>query len=658
MKKRYLIILCSVFYLNIFSQIANDGVLHVATSTTVYFGDEYTNNGIHNSEGNVYFNSNFINNDSTSATSGTTFFNSSANDIQIISGSTNNINFYNLEIDNGLIGVQVVDNFGVFVTNGVNLKTGDLRLSGEAQLIQSHSGTDANTSISGKLLRDQQGNFSPYAINYWSSPVNNGGTFSISGGVFDGTDSDLNQFAPQQVLFNLGAPFNGVPSIVDEGDIVSTPLTLNSSWFYKYQRGSGTVARWIKINENSPLNPGEGFLMKGTNTSDPTQNYVFKGVPNDGLYQFPINIDEYLLLGNPYPSAIDVDEFIKDNISISEGGYAANDAINGTLYYWVDGGSTSHNYSGYYGGYATRNLTSGAPPSVSPITVGGLGTSEFALPPTRYMAIAQGFFVVGAGNSNIILKNSQRAFITESSGESVHYKTINNKTDTENSYVRIGYEDPEGFHRQLVLGFLPNTTANLNYNIAYDALMFGSREDELYFIIENDSEHKYVIQGVGAFDESYEFPLGLKITEEGDHTIMLDSVENFSNTVYIKDNLLNITYNLSQSNFEPNLPTGEYYDRFQLVFQSNNALDINEFERNNINVYYDGNNNIIISNQNSIRLTKVSIYNILGQNILQIYNSSLGDNKITVPFRNKEGVYLVKIRSEIGEGTFKILKYK
>ena len=148
--------------------------------------------------------------------------------------------------------------------------------------------------------------------------------------MLDGSDANVNPFTPQQVLFNAGSPFDGLPSVVDGGGNVTTPLTLNSSWFYKYTRGSGSVASWIKINENSLLNPGEGFIVKGTNTTDPTQNFVFKGVPNDGLYLFPIVADEYVLLGNPYPSAIDVDEFIKDNISIGEGGYAVNDAIYGT----------------------------------------------------------------------------------------------------------------------------------------------------------------------------------------------------------------------------------------------------------------------------------------------------------------------------------------
>ena len=647
-----------IFSYNLFSQIVNEGTLQIETSTIVYFGDEYTNNGTHNNNGDLYLTSNFINNDSTFAIAGTTFFKSSSTNIQSISGLKNKIYFHNLEIDNDLTGVEIVDDFGLIVTNSVNLVSGDLRLIGDAQLIQTHNGTDLNSSTSGKLLRDQQGNRSSYAYNYWSSPVNNGGSFSIAGGLFDGTDANLNPFTPQQVLFNSGSPYNGAPSIVDGSGNVITALTLNSVWFYKYSRGSGTIAEWIKINQNSTLNPGIGFTMKGTNTDLATQNYVFKGVPNDGLYQFPIDTNEFELLGNPYPSAIDTDEFIKDNISISEGGYAVNDAINGSLYYWVEGGSTSHNYSGYFGGYATRNLTSGAPPSVPPILVSGLGSSEFAIPPTKYMAVSQGFFVIGAGNSNIQFKNSQRVFKTESSGETVHYKNSITKNTSEKSILRIGYEDPEGFHRQLVLGFLPNTVADLNYNSAYDALMLGEREDELYFIIENNLTKKYVIQGVGAFDETIELPLGLKITEEGKHHIILDATENFDNAVYIRDKLLNITHNLTESQLELNVSAGTFSDRFQLVFQPQSTLDINEFGKNKIHVYYNGDNSIIINNQNGVVLNKVSIFNILGQKILQFNDSSLSNNEIVLPFRKKEGVYLVKIESEIGEATYKILKNK
>ena len=656
--KKYILLLSVYFFysLSVFSQIVNEGTLYIETSTTVYFGDEYTNNGTHNSNGDLFLNSNFINNDSTSSTTGTTFFRSSLNNIQTISGLKSKVNFNNLSIDNNLTGVTVVDNFAVYVSNAVDLVDGDFRLTGEAQLIQTHNGTNANSSVSGRLLRDQQGNKSAYGYNYWSSPVNNGGSFSLSGGLFDGTDANINPFSSQQVQFNIGDPFNGLPSVTDGAGNVTTPLTLNSHWFFKFSRGTGSIPSWIKINENSSLNPGEAFIMKGTNTSDPNQNYVFKGEPNDGSYQFLSYTDEYILIGNPYPSAIDTDEFIKDNISVSEGGYAAADMISGTLYYWVEGGSSTHFYSGYLGGYATYNLTGGAPPSVIPMLVGGLGAAEFVNPPKRYMAVAQGFFVEGASNGNIAFKNSQRVFKTENSGESIHYKNINTKSDENKSIVRLGYEDPEGFHRQLVLGFLPNTKADLSYNKAYDAKMFGEREDELYFIIDNDLNQKYVIQGVGAFNELIEIPLGLKITEQGIHRIMLDATENFDETVYIKDKLLNTTHNLSESILELNISTGNFSDRYQIVFQPQSTLDINEFERNQINVYYNGDHSIIINNQKGLQLYNIIIYNVLGQKILQLNDNTLELNNIEIPFNRKEGVYFVKLETELGEGTFKILK--
>jgi len=637
-----------------FSQIVNEGTLHINQSTLVYFGEEYTNKSTatHNNHGDLYLNNNFINNGITSANSGTTVFNSSTNSIQTISGLTTNINFFNLTIDNSLTGVKVADDFGLIIDNAVSLLDGDLRLVGGSQLIQTHIGTNLNSSVSGNLLKDQQGNFSVYGFNYWSSPVNNSSVFSLSGSLFDGTDAALNPFTPQQVLFNSGLPYDGLPSVVDGSGNVTTPLTINTSWLYKYSRGSGSVAEWIKIDENSDLVTGEGFIMKGTSTANASQNYVFKGnIPNDGTYQFAISAEEYLLIGNPYPSAIDTDEFIKDNISVSSGGNGAADVIYGTLYFWVEGGSTSHNYSGYYGGYATRNLTGGAPPSVSPILVSGLGSSEFAIPPKQYMAVAQGFFVNAVGAGNIVFKNSQRIFKTESSGESIHYKN-----DTEKSIVRIGYDDPEGFHRQIVLGFVPNSPANINYNIAYDALMFDSREDDLFFIIDNDLTKKYVIQGVGTFDNTYELPLGLKITEEGTHTIKLDSIENFNHTIYIKDNVLDVTHNLSELNFEPNLPPGEYLDRFKIVFESQNTLDVNEFDISGLNVYYNGDNSIVIDNKNNLEIDKILIFNVLGQKILQVKKKSFKQDSIVIPFRKKEGVYLVRIESNQGEETYKIFK--
>jgi hypothetical protein len=632
------------------SHIVNKGILKIEPSTEVYFGNEYKNTGTHDNEGNLYLNHHFINDGTTSIpTSGITSFRSSVNDTLTISGTTGSINFYNLEINvTGATkkGVSVIDGFDLKIVNQLNLISGDLRLTGEAQLIQTHPGTNTNISTSGNLLRDQQGTSNVYGYNYWSAPVsNNSGSFSLNGGMFDGTDVSLNLFNPQQVLFNTGSPYNGIPAILDGSLNVLTPLYINDKWLYKYAPNTSGYAGWEQINKDTALSPGEGFTMKGTGILP--QNYVFKGLPNDGTYSFLINSGEFALLGNPYPSALDIDQFITDNAAVVD-----------KIQIWVDGGSTSHTLANYLGGYSVYNLTGGVGPSVIS-SISGLGSSSGIIP-KQYLAVAQGFFVEAISDGTITFDNSQRVFQKEDGVDSNFYKVANTKdsnsqTDNSDSFIRIGYEDPELFHRQLLLGFLPNSAADIKFNTGYDAVMTDPREDELFYIIDNDLTKKYVIQGVGNFDNTYEFPIGITITQEGQHTIMLDAVENFNHPVYIKDSLLNTYYNLTESDFNLNLSEGIYLDRFYIVFQTNetlgNTTDI--FANNEISAYYK-NDAVIIKNKNFNIIDRVKIYNGIGQQIKGMNLQSHDDN-IVIPFVHQKGIYIVLIESGQSKKTFKII---
>lgn len=655
LKRYFLFYLYVVLNHVAFSQIVNEGTLKIKPSTVVYFDNEYTNKstGTHDNDGDLYVNNNFINNGITSSNAGTTFFKSATSDILTISGTTKNLNLYNLEVNltNATKkGVSVEDNFGLIVKNAVNLVSGDLRLIGDAQLVQTHSGVGINSSTTGKLLKDRQGTKSAYAYNYWSSPVNNNGTYKLSQVLFDGTDSGLNSFTPILVTYNSGSPYNGIPSIVDGSDNVTTSLKINTTWLYKYTQGNGgAYADWIKINQNTALNPGEGFTMKGTNTLNPYQNYVFKGVPNDGQFSFSINAGESTLLGNPYPSAIDSNIFITDNLTLID-----------VLYFWSDGGTTSHDLSNYLGGYSYRNLTAGTLPSVASGLIAGVGNLTGITPPTRYMAVGQGFFVGASANGTLVFNNSQRIFKTESSSESYFYRANTEKSNQQkssdpDSFIWIGYEGPLGFHRQLALGFLPGSPADLNYNLGYDAIMIDPRVDEMFYIIEGDLTKKYVIQGVGAYDNLYEFPLGLNVSTTDTHTIILDAVDNFSDPIYIKDNVLNTTHNLKDSNYTFSLPAGNYLDRFSVVFQPI-TLGIDDITKKELFVYYNGENNIIIKNKNNLNLTKIIIYNMLGQKVKQVNNSLLNLPEIKIPFAFSEGEYIVAIETNEGKLSYEIIK--
>ena len=632
----------------IFSQITNEGILQIKPSTIVSFQNNYTNktNGIHNNDGDLYLNGNFTNHGVTSSSSGTTFFKSSVNDILTIDGTRDSIQFYNLEINvNGASkkGVYVNNNLGLIVANKLDLVSGDLRLVGEAQLVQKHAGFNVNNVGAGKLLRDQQGFVNGYGFNYWSSPVNNNsGFFSLNGGLYDGTDASVNPFTPQQVLFNTGSPYNSVPSVLDGGSNVTTSLYINDTWLYIYSQSNLGYNGWQKIDKNTLITPGLGFSMKSVGGLN--QNYVFKGIPNNGDYSFPILIGETAILGNPYPSAIDANKLIQDNLSVFD-----------NIQFWVDGGSVSHFSADYQGGYSIYNLTGGVGPSIIS-SIGGLGSSSGIIP-KRHIAVAQGFAIDAQGDGNIIFNNSQRVFKTEDGVDSNFYKSTNHKSsknDVTNSFIRIGYEDPELFHRQILLGFLPESPADLSLNIGYDACTYSTRDDDLFYIIEDDFYKKYMIQGVGAYKNTYEFPLGLIMSQGGAHTIMLDAVENFTDTVYVKDAVLNITYNLSDSNLNLNLPLGEYYDRFKIVFKSEATLNIESSVENNIQAFYKT-GNIVINNQKLIMLNNVLIFNMLGEKIVEVENQRLKDKQINIPFNYAQGMYLVIINSGKGSKTIKII---
>ncbi|WP_240665771.1 T9SS type A sorting domain-containing protein [Lutibacter sp. HS1-25] len=634
----------------VFGQIVNEGTFKIMDGTEVYFGNEYTNkNGAtHDNEGSLHLNHNFVNNGVTSIpTSGTTYFDSDTNTVQSISGSTNECHFYNLEVNLTNVskqGVSVTDNFGLFVKNQVVLTSGDLRLVGEAQLIQTNN--IANAGI-GKLLRDQQGVSTTYGFNYWSSPVHTTGVFKLNGGLFDGKDAALNLFTPKQILFNSGSPYNGKTSVVDGGGNVLTAATINTSWLYTYTANTTGYAGWNKIYQNNEIAPGLGYSMKGTGA--PSQNYVFKGTPNNGNYSFPINGGQTLLLGNPYPSAIDAEQFLTDNASVLN-----------EIYFWVDGGTTSHNLSDYLGGYAVYNLTDGASPSIIQGT-GGVGTASGV--PERYIAVGQGFFIDAVANGAITFNNDQRVFKPETAVDSKFLKTakkvIAATTDlSTKSIVRVGYRDPEGFHRQIVLGFMPNSRANFNYNPGYDALMVDPRADELFFVIENDLSKKYVIQGVSDYESSARLPLGLVMSETGTHTIMLDGVENFTETVYVFDKVLNTTHNISEANLTINLPTGTYLDRFELVFEPVNsevALGIEEMDKSKFNVFYNGSESIVINNKNSVEIIEVQIYNAVGQQMLKLKGNTLLQPSNVIPFNYPKGMYVVVVESNQGNATYKIV---
>lgn len=127
---------------------------------------------------------------------------------------------------------------------------------------------------------------------------------------------------------------------------ISSPISIARYWLYKFENGS-QYADWVKINENSPLRPSQGFTLKGNGAIGSVQNYTFVGKPNNGTISGnSVLANDLFLVGNPYPSAIDAYQFIIDN----------SNTIEGTIYIWEHSpNNNTHILNEYTGGYSTIN---------------------------------------------------------------------------------------------------------------------------------------------------------------------------------------------------------------------------------------------------------------------------------------------------------------
>ena len=517
---------------------------------------------------------------------------------------------------------------------------GFIDLEGESQLVQGEESVLDNTST-GYIERDQQGEGNKYRYNDWCSPVIKTNTssstpFTIADVLKDGTNPTM----PGPIIFN-DVSYDGKTS----------PMTLSTYWMYKYVDSPyGDYSSWLQIRSTGDLSPGEGFLMKGTGSA-PDQNYVFVGKPNNGEITLSVAPDYGYLVGNPYPSSLDADQFILDNAN----------SITGTLYYWDHYGGDSHYIAEYQAGYATYNMSGGIAPA-SPHPMVDQTAPSSPKTPEAFIAVAQGFFVQGdADGGDIIFNNSQRIFKRESLGESVFMKGPKSKTATvrnvtnqdKRQKIRLGFDAPKIDHRQLLLTIDERATDNVDYG--FDGEIYEQFNDDMFWMIENK---KYVIQGINELNLDKEIPIGIQTIEGGTVTIKIDQLENFdeNSDLYIKDLQSGETYEITHNSFEIYLEAGEYFDRFVLTFQPRlkTIEEIELFEGISITMN-NSTEELQLKKIIDVEIENIYLFNILGQKIKE-WNSNLIGRMISLPINSDAGAYIVYIKTSEGYISKKIIK--
>jgi len=529
---------------------------------------------------------------------------------------------------------------------------GKIDCKGKSQLVQTQF-SDLDPQSVGSIEKDQQGQTNKFNYNYWCSPVGvsnnttNNADYTIAEVLKDGTDPDHFQ------NINWTTSVNGAPT---------SPITLSSFWIFKFQNLIPSMANWISVGCNGNVQAGQGFTLKGSGSTQPFQNYTFVGKPNNGDINVPIAVYNLNLTGNPYPSALDADKFIRTNLN----------STRGSLYFWENSETNyTHNLIDYQGGYAVRNLVGGVP---AMSLYNDNSASEKI--PGKYIPVGQAFFMSGNGTGGAIkFNNSQRSFVKENNIESnlmfkasADGETQNNGNSVLNNSedaipqsifpkIRLGFITGENYHRQILLGFMGDLATSAT-DAGFDALYIDTQPSDMYFI---DNNNALVIQGEGEFDVNKIYPITVKSNGNGTLKFILDATENFDSQygIYIYDNVTSEYHDIRTEAFELNLPVGTFANRFSLRFKTLNSLAAAEFNLNDeIQVAYTNANHMITikNNVQDATVESVMVYNMIGQSIANFEVKKEIQTKIQIPVSNlSSGTYIIKVHTTKGDITKKVL---
>ena len=516
---------------------------------------------------------------------------------------------------------------------------GTIDLQGDSQLVQTKN-SELTTTSAGKILRQQEGENNMFRYSYWSAPVSTINTMTNNTGfklnMLNDTDGDI-QFTTTH---------NPLPT---------TPATISTAWTYTFQNGV-TYYDWNALDQNSTIATGIGYSQKGSGQSG---GFIFEGKPNNGDIDITVtdtggpgsvpgvSATNYLL-GNPYPSAIDVHEFIDDNASV----------ISGEVYLWEQWAGDSHITAQYEGGYAILNKLTGVRAYQILGNLGGnTGDQDGTKAPTRYIPVSQGFFAEIENTGTLQFRNSQREFIKESDADgtystgSVFFRNNNNNNNnTEEEAVfqmiRIQFTTSNDLSRELVLGFSDSTSDDFDYG--YDANVITFNENDLTTILD---DKKYAIQAFSPIHDDKEVDLALNSSANLSYTISMTDIENIddSQDIYLWDAQEGIYHDLRTGDYNFTALAGEDTTRFKIVFKAQETLSINDEELNAVLIYVNNTDDKLYIKELKSNAKTLNIVNILGQNVMEyktLNQQQLNNGLSTATLST--GVYIINLELENG----------
>jgi hypothetical protein len=392
------------------------------------------------------------------------------------------------------------------------------------------------------------------------------------------------------------------------------------------------------------MNAAKGYIVRapnGWNLNNATNGVytgTFQGVPNNGI--IPVQVakgnSNSNLIGNPYPSAIDIDKFILD---------PANAAIfDGTIYLWTHNtaisssipGNDVYNYTA--DDYATYNLTGGIKTASSAITG--------SVAPTGKIASGQAFFIeikpfLANSTYEGVFTNDMR--VVEQNNQFYRTAQESSSATIEKNRLWLNITNTDGAYHEMLLGYIEGATNDLDYG--FDGKHIdGGNFVNIYSITD---ETKLSIQGrVLPFDDTEIIPIGYKSTINGLMAIAIEQTDGlFDNqTVYLYDKTSGMTYDITNMPHQFETTLGTFNNRFELRFTTDTLSIDNPTKGENSLIVMSSNNQIeIVSSSKTIET--IYVYDITGKQIA--YFDSINSQRFkSNTFQIQRQILLIKFELE------------
>ena len=393
---------------------------------------------------------------------------------------------------------------------------------------------------------------------------------------------------------------------------------------------------WQFFNASQAIVPGIGYLVGGESgggnyTSTHTQGTLNNGViPFTAVYNGTQNASPNML-SNPYASAIDASLFISQNPIVEK------------VYYWehirvpgINPDYPGHRVNNYQmGDISLFNGTMG----IAAANAGG-GNK----PSNQFIASGQGFAIKANAGGTINFNNSVRI-----TGPNDTYRR---PVAMDQFYLKV--ENPT-YQLQSGTGIGFREEATDGYDSNFDTKRLATPVS-IYSIVE---DRELVLQGRSPFNEDHIIPIGFRtqVEEVQIYTISISSLEGeqiTQATVYLQDNLLNTTTNLTEGDYTFTSNESNQKDRFVIVF-TEEVLGTSDFIEASISVYPNPTQDYINISSPLAEISNIEVYDVRGRVLQTIEVSNQTSYQLDVS-QLETSMYLVKIHTQNGSITKQIIK--